>query len=486
MAKLIKQNWLWFSVWAVVAAFGCLWLARGELQHLRSAFETDARIVHRLLSQRLAQHDAILAMLSLLQPVKDASGAERRLPAIYPQILNVRRRSVSEQWDDAALQATEAASRRARRPMPGRVDFEAARYVLVAAAEPASYAIEIDMREMVPWSEWPMARDASPVRVALRYEGNDFELQPGSGDGDGWRFDFRKQLAVESQPFDVVASRRVSWRDLPWLPMLGWALAVTLAVAGLRYMLQSRAERRRAEELLRLGQVGRLNALGELAAGMAHELNQPLTALMASTQAAGRLLQEAAPDLETARDALRQAAEQARRAADVVGRLRHLVERPDSARRLQPIDLGDAVGNALYLVEPECRRLGVTPVIEPGAGGMSVMAEPVALEQIVHNLLMNALQALERVPLGERGLRVTIGVSDSKGVLVVSDCGPGISAGALPHIFEPFFTSREGGLGLGLSLCESLAAGMGGALRAGNRTPRGAVFTLELPLAEKK
>ena len=156
--------------------------------------------------------------------------------------------------------------------------------------------------------------------------------------------------------------------------------------------------------MLRLGQVARLNTLGELAAGMAHELNQPLTAVMANTQAARRLLDDDPPELETARGAMAQAVEQARRAADVVGRLRRVVERPDLSGPTQAVNLGEAVRRALYLLEPECQRRGVTPSVEAPETVM-VQAEPVALDQIVHNLLMNALQALEKVDSDARASR---------------------------------------------------------------------------------
>ena len=112
-----------------------------------------------------------------------------------------------------------------------------------------------------------------------------------------------------------------------------------------------------------------------------------------------------------------------------------------------------------------------------------MLAEPVALEQIVHNLLMNALQALEEQPAGERRLRLSVGVEAGRGLLAVSDNGPGLSPETLPRVFEPFFSTREGGLGLGLSLSETLASGMGGALEAAPAEPRGARFTLRLPLA---
>ena len=240
---------------------------------------------------------------------------------------------------------------------------------------------------------------------------------------------------------------------------------------------------RRAEELLRLGQVGRLNALGELAAGMAHELNQPLTAVLANTQAATRLLNEEPPELGTARDAMAQAAQQARRASDVVGRLRRAVEMPGTGQGPQPVVLQEAVRNALYLLEPEFGRAGVEPQVAGPTRPLAVLADPVALEQIVHNLLMNALQALEQLPPAERQLTLSITADPQHGRLTVQDSGPGIPPEVLPRIFEPFFSTRHGGLGLGLNLCESLASGMGGTLEASNVAPHGAALRLSLPLA---
>ena len=484
MLTPIRRNALWLVAWGIVSSLGALWLARAELNQLRDAFETDARIAHRLLSQRVVQHDAVLAMLALLQPGSDPSQSLQRLPAVYPQILDVRRRERDAEWRERSLQEIEAASRQARRAMIADADLSAGRYTLLRAAEPASYAIRIDVREMVPWSEWPMAPEASPVRMMLEFGPQHFVLHPGRVGEGGWRFDFRKTLAADSQPFEVVAMRQVRWSELPWVLMSLWAVACGAALAAMRAVHRQRIERRRAEELLRLGHVARLNTLGELAAGMAHELNQPLTAVLASTQAARRLLQDDPPDFATARDAMAQAAEQARRASDVVGRMRRAVEKPDPKQRAEAVRLHDAVRNALYLLEPECQRRNVTPLVESSMP-VAVQAEPVALEQIVHNLITNALQALEQVPAAERALTVGIAQAEGRGVLSVRDSGPGIPDEMLPRIFEPFVTSRSGGLGLGLSLSESLATGMGGTLAASNRAPRGAVFTLTLPLAAR-
>ncbi len=467
-----------------LTAAGCIALTRMELNGLHDAFETDARIIHRLLSQRTAQQDAVMAMLALLQPATEnnSSAPGPRITAVYPQILDIHQRTEHNSWRDAALDAGEEESRSSKRAAIGGVDFTAGRYRMVQAASPASYAVQIDLRAMVPWEEWPMKPDASPVRVTLEYRGQLYIVQPGN-DAEGlWRFDFRKRLAADSQPFDVVATRSAGWGDLPWIKMLAWTAFVAATLAGLITLLRQRAERRRAEELLRLGQVARLNTLGELAAGMAHELNQPLTAILANTQAAQRLLDEQPPELDTARDAMARSVEQARRASDVVGRMRRVVERPEVGDSLQVVKLQDTVNDALYLIEPECKRLGVQPAVS--GSNILLKADPVALEQIIHNLLTNALQALAQVPPSERALTIAMQPELNQGVLTICDSGPGIPADILPRIFEPFFTTRDGGLGLGLSLCESLAADMGGTLTATNAAQRGALFRLSLPLAE--
>jgi len=484
--RSLHAAWPGWLAGALVAVAGAGWIAQRDLDRQHDAFDTDARIAHRLLSQQVVQHDAVLATLALLQP--GSSGApeaapEQRLPALYPQVLRVERRERGAAWPDPSWQAAEALARERQRAVIADMDFAHGRYTLLRAAEPTSFALQIDIARMAPWSEWPMQRDG-PVRVALQQSGQTVVLQPGRGAGGPWRFDFAKHLATDSQPFEMTASRSVGFGDLPWFVMLAWTAAVAGVTAALAAWRRQRAARRRAEELLRLGQVGRLNALGELAAGMAHELNQPLAALLANTQAARRLLDDEPPELDTARHAMQQATLQAKRASEVVERLRRAVQRPDSQAGARTVALAEPVRNVLYLLEPECTRRSVVPRWNGAAGSADVHADPVALEQIVHNLVMNGLQALEQVPPAERELAIEVEHgSDGTAALCVSDSGPGIAAEALPHVFEPFFSTRSDGLGLGLSLCETLAAGMGGTLSARNRSPRGAEFRLTLPLA---
>lgn len=482
----LRRHALWIALWLAVSLLGGALLAREELARLREAFETDMRIAHRLLSQRAVQHDAVLATLALLQAGAAGSEAEQRLPALYPQILAVQR-SAGGDWDSAPRRAAQARSQQLRRAVLAAAHLPSGRYELLLAAQPASYLLQMDLRAGIPWNEWPMAPQSSPVRVSLQLDGQQHVVQPGQGTDAGlWHFAFSKHLAADSQPFDVVGQRSAGMAELPWTWMLGWSLAVAGVLAVVLAWLRQREQRRRAEELLRLGQAGRLNALGELAAGMAHELNQPLTAVLANTQAAGRLLAEDPPELETARAAMLQAAQQARRASDVVTRLRRAVERPDLAAPPRRVVLQDAVREALHLIEPQAQRQGVATRIDAPAQPVTVLAEPVGLEQIIHNLLMNALQALDEVPQGERTLQLAISAQDSLGELAVIDSGPGVAPEQMARLFEPFFTTRKNGLGLGLSLCESLATAMGGKLAAAAHPPRGLALRLSLPLAPDK
>ncbi len=483
MLKFIRQYRVWVVAWLVLSGLSCGWLGRAALTQLRDAFETDARIVHRLLSQRAVQHDAIMATLALLQSGADTTRPEQRLPSVYPQILAVQRRDRNGDWEEPRFASADSQSRALKRAVLVDADFVQGRYWLVLHAD-TSYAMQIDMRGLVPWSEWPMQPQVSPVRVSLESAGQHFVLQSGNTERKVWRFDFAKPVAADSQSFNVIAVRHAGWAEMPWGWMVAWVGFITLLLAGLVAAQRQRTARRRAEELLRLGQVARLNAMGELAAGMAHEVNQPLTAMLANTQAAGRLLAETPPDVETARSALTQAVQQAQRAAKVVGRLRRSVELPDLVAKLHAVDLRAAVNKALYLLEPQLKQCGVDPEVQ-GAGAVSVLAEPVAVDQIIHNLLMNAMQALERVTRSERTLTLTLEVATAHGVLTICDSGPGIGADVMPRIFEPFFTTRDGGLGLGLSLCETLATGMNGTLSAANHALRGAEFTLRLPLAPR-
>lgn len=478
----------------------CLWLVlvllasgveigASRARHEES-FQTDARIMHRLLSQRAAQHEAILTMLSLFQPAGPVvAGSEaQRLSALYPQILRVESPS-SAAWGPnfpTALAVAEDESRLRRRPVLASVDARAGHFWVVLAAWPASHALEIDARTMVPWEEWPLPQQGAPVRVTLEHGGHEIVLSKGAAVADGGWLDqhlhFSKTIAAESQPFSVVVSRQYGWHSQPWFRLAAWWLGCAILCGLLAWLQGQRQARRRAEDLLRFGQMARLNTLGELAAGLAHELNQPLAAVSANTQAASRLLNEDPPEIETARGAMLQAVGQSRRAAEVLARLRRAIERPGLDARLEAVNLHSAAKKVLALLQGEIRCSGLEPVLT-GEATLLVQADPVALEQIIHNLLMNALQAMDSTPSAAHSLSLRIEAGEGVATLCIKDGGPGISPEAMPRLFEPFFSTKEGGLGLGLSLCETLVTSMGGRIRAANCTEGGAEFCLTLPLA---
>lgn len=265
--------------------------------------------------------------------------------------------------------------------------------------------------------------------------------------------------------------------------MMGlWTVLAALG-SGLAWSYdRQRRGRARAEELLRRGQTGRLSALGELAAGLAHELNQPLTAVLANAQASGRLFDEGPAALGAAREAMTQAAGQARRAAEVLSRLRRLIERPGGPEALRTVDLREAVEKTVDLLGPELRARGVRLSLN-GEPKVIVLADPVGFEQIIHNLVTNAMHALEQMPVHERRIDLSLGWTDDQrfAIMKVGDAGPGLSADQLRHVFEPFYSTRPGGLGLGLSLCETLVTSMGGRIAAANQPMRGVVFSVWLP-----
>ncbi|MEP6559316.1 MAG: ATP-binding protein [Burkholderiales bacterium] len=475
----------WVAAWLVLLAVTGTLLVRTDIATRRAGFQNDARTAHRLLGQRAAQHDAILSTLVLLDAAPAADDPARRLPALYPQVLQVRRRTPEAEWPDADLARAEAVSRLAARPAVAALDPVAMHYDLVLAGNPGSFAMRIAIEQWVPWSEWPFARSGA-VTAELILQAQVLLLQPGTAQA-AWQsgvtpgFVFEKVLDTPSQPFVLRLRRTTGPADWPWQRLGALAATNALMLAALALVLGQHAARRRAEQLLRLARRSRLDTLGELAAGMAHELNQPLTAVIASTRAASRLLDDDPLPQATLREALDHAVNQARRAADVVARLRRLVERPGGAEAVQTVSLNDAVRSALALLQPELQRLGVQPAFAGTA--VWVRADPVALDQILHNLLNNALQAMAAVPAGQRMLRVWTSTQDPSGLLCLRDGGPGLAPQVLDHLFEPFHSTRADGLGLGLSLCESLAVAMGGALSGQNVRPHGAEFLLALPLA---
>lgn len=183
MRPSVQRPGVWILAWAALTLAGAMAIVRFDIAQRRESFLGDARIAHRLLSQRAVQHEAILITLALLHPSVDAGGRpELRLPAVYPQVLEVLRRDGAAPWPDPALQAGENQSLAARRAALGPIDVAMGQYVVVLAGAPSSFALRIDAQHMVQWDIWPLARDGS-ARVVLALGAQAIVLQAGAGAG---------------------------------------------------------------------------------------------------------------------------------------------------------------------------------------------------------------------------------------------------------------------------------------------------------------
>lgn len=245
--------------------------------------------------------------------------------------------------------------------------------------------------------------------------------------------------------------------------------------------------RREAEDASRLNQrlmqVTRMATLGEMSSGIAHEVNQPLTAITNYALAAERLLAFTEPDIEEARGALREIVLEARRAADIIRRLRHITR--GGEERSEPTRAAELLEGLETLCLADARAHDTRIHFELQADVPLLVVHRVQITQAVINLVRNALEALEAEPPGTRQVVVTArrnAAGDCE--IEVSDNGPGVAAAIIDRMFEPFRTTKANGTGLGLPMCQTIAIAHGGSLRHEARAPRGARFILTLPAAE--
>jgi PAS domain S-box-containing protein len=225
----------------------------------------------------------------------------------------------------------------------------------------------------------------------------------------------------------------------------------------------------------------RVAILGELSGALAHELNQPLTAILSNAQAAQRLLARAPPDPGVLREILDDIVTDDLRAGEVIARLRALLKKGET--RFQAFDLNDVTMEVLALARSELIERHVTVSTRLTPDLPNARGDRVQLQQVILNLLLNGCEAMSTRSSTERALTVTT-VLDGDGLLLTSiaDRGHGIPPDAADRLFEPFFTTKPQGLGLGLSICRSIIAAHGGRLWVDNNPDGGATFTVALPV----
>jgi PAS domain S-box-containing protein len=240
------------------------------------------------------------------------------------------------------------------------------------------------------------------------------------------------------------------------------------------------SERRYREMQMEVAHANRVATMGQLTASIAHEVNQPIAAAVTNAEAALRWLGARPPDLEEVRQALGRIVKDANRAGDVIGRIRELIKKAPS--RKDRVDMNEAIREVIELTRGEAAKNGASVHTALGEGLPLVEGDRVQLQQVVLNLIVNAVQAMGAVAEGPRELFITTAQAEPNGVLVaVKDSGPGVAPESLEQLFAPFYTTKPGGLGMGLSICHSIIEAHGGRLSVTANQPRGAIFHFTMP-----
>ncbi|TDR04457.1 CHASE domain-containing protein [Paraburkholderia silvatlantica] len=305
-------------------------------------------------------------------------------------------------------------------------------------------------------------------------------------------FVYRKTLPSQIQPFVFETRQQLGAEVIPVLPVV-LALIITFVISLLALVIyqQQIVSRRIARETERQmylreeqAQVARLHTMGEMASGIAHELNQPLAAILSYNQACVRMLHESNPDLVAIEGAMKSMTDQAKRAADIIVRLRAFVSKRPA--QILPLDMGKVLESAHSLAEPWLRQGAVVVNVDIPAKIPDVLADSVQIEQVVLNLIRNAVEAMDSMPAGSRVLSLALKYDERAVTLLVRDTGPGVSEDVRKMLFHPFHTSKADGMGLGLTICQSIAETYGGTVVENPAISFGAEFQLILPIRQPR
>ena len=244
-------------------------------------------------------------------------------------------------------------------------------------------------------------------------------------------------------------------------------------------------ERRQAEESRqdtqnKLAHANRVTTMGQLTASIAHEIKQPMAAARTSAGAALRWLDKTPPDLAEVREALACIVGDADRAGEIVERIHALVKKVPP--RKDRLDMNEAILEVITLTRSEIMRNGVSLQTDLASGLPSVHGDRIQLQQVVLNLILNAVEAMGAQRDGTRELMIATGEDGAKGVSVtVRDSGPGLDPEGLERLFDAFYSTKPGGMGMGLAICRSIIDIHGGKIIAAANVPSGAVFCFTLP-----
>ncbi|PSO24786.1 AAA family ATPase [Bradyrhizobium sp. MOS002] len=238
------------------------------------------------------------------------------------------------------------------------------------------------------------------------------------------------------------------------------------------------SERKRAEA--ELAHANRVATMGQLSASIAHEVNQPIAALLTNAGTAMRWLARQPPNLEKAKTLIDRVIGDGKRAAEIVSRIRDFSKKAPAQK--EELQINEAILEIVALTRVAMSQHSVSMKLELSEGLPYILGDKIQLQQVILNLIMNAIEAMSEVREGSRALLISTSEAESGGMLVaVSDSGPGLPPANLARIFEAFYTTKSSGLGMGLSICRSIVEAHGGRLWAASNEPHGAIFQMMLP-----
>ena len=242
----------------------------------------------------------------------------------------------------------------------------------------------------------------------------------------------------------------------------------------------TRRERQYREVQMHLAHANRVATIGQLSASIAHELKQPLSAVVTNGGATLRWLARNQPEIEEAKQAVERIIKDANRASEVLSRIHRLVKR--ESLRTDTLNVNDAILEVIPLIHSEAVKNGVTIQRQLTDRLPSIQGDRIQLQQVILNLMVNAIQAMSGLTKGIRELHIGTESAEEDGVRIgVRDTGPGLSAENLQRLFEPFYTTKPNGMGMGLSICRSIIEDHGGRLWATGLHPHGALFQFTIP-----
>lgn len=283
---------------------------------------------------------------------------------------------------------------------------------------------------------------------------------------------------------EVVFRDWTLWQTYPW--QLSLIAAAILFQAGLiAVLLRERQLRRLAEvdsrqRMAELAHANRFSTAGELSASIAHEINQPLGAILSNAEAARIILGSPTPDIPALQDIVGEILHNDERASEVLKRIRSLLKK--APFELKDFDLNDLVRETLDLLSAVAHRQNVKISVETTPDPLLIRGDRIQLQQVILNLMMNGIDAIKNLPAENRTITIRTSRDDKLAELSVSDNGPGIPEDKLPQVFAPFFSTKQEGMGMGLSIARTIVQAHDGEIVVKNRDEGGAMFRVTLPL----